>query len=173
MYAIAVVAAMFTAASDPAIDVTVDTPAFAAAPTVYSARVVRRSADSSAEHVERGRRAQAAGDLELAHMEFARAVRIDRTNGVLSVDATYGAAQVLTMMSRHRDAAVVLDQLAADANLLGDAETEARVLLDAVAVKVKGRQSATARADVKRLLQLVEDERLSADTRRLIRVRLV
>ncbi|WP_043579468.1 hypothetical protein [Gemmatimonas phototrophica] len=129
--------------------------------------------DSPLEHIEKGRTALVAGDLAVAEREFAKAIRMQRTDGVLSVDASYGAAQVFTLQKRFRDAADVLDQLAADANLLGDAETEARVLLDAVSLKIRGHRRAAARLDADRLKQLVTDVRVSDATRRLIKVRLV
>jgi hypothetical protein len=122
--------------------------------------------------IEKARTAQAAGDLATAYTEFSRAVRMQRADGVLSVDASYGAAHVLTMQSRFREAADVLDQLAADAYLLGDAETEARVLLDVVAIKVNHRRAPAARADAYRLKTLLTDVRLTSDTRRLIKARL-
>lgn len=129
--------------------------------------------DTPHEHIEKGRVALTAGDLNTAQREFAKAIRMQRADGVLSVDASYGAAQVFTQQERYRDAADVLDQLAADANLLGDAETEARVLLDVVSIKVTGHRRAAARQDAERLKELVSDVRVSDATRRLIKVRLV
>lgn len=129
--------------------------------------------DTPHEHIEKGRAALASGDFNTAQREFAKAIRMQRADGVLSVDASYGAAQVFTQQERYRDAADVLDQLAADANLLGDAETEARVLLDVVSIKVTGHRRAAARQDAERLKELVSDVRVSDATRRLIKVRLV
>jgi tetratricopeptide (TPR) repeat protein len=128
--------------------------------------------DTPLEHIEKGRTALVAGDLATAEREFAKAIRMQRADGVLSVDASYGAAQVHMLQKRFREAADLLDQLAADANLLGDAETEARVLLDVVSIKVNGHRSAAARLDADRLKQLVSDVRVSDTTRRLIKVRL-
>lgn len=127
--------------------------------------------DTPDQIIEKARAAQAAGDLEGAHKEFARAIRMQRADGVLSVDASYGAAHVLGLQGRHREAADVLDQLAADANLLGDADLEARVLLDVVSIKVSHRRKAAARPDAVRLKELLTDVRLTSDTRRLIKAR--
>ncbi|MCO4099936.1 MAG: hypothetical protein HEQ38_11150 [Gemmatimonas sp.] len=128
--------------------------------------------DSALMHLERARVAEAAGDLSSAHTEYSRAMWLQRSAGVLPVDASYGAATVLVQLKRHREAADVLDQLAADANLLGDAETEARVLLDVVAVKSKHHRRVAARQDTLRLRALLCDERLTGDTRRLVKARL-
>jgi hypothetical protein len=154
---------------------------FAAAPTPeyhglaaampYATRAV--VADETAEQlIEKARTAQARGDLDGAYRDFARAVRRQRADGVLAVDASYGAAQVLVMQSRFRDAADALELLAADANLLGDANTEAQVLLDLVSLKVSHHRKAAARADAMRLQELITDVRVSTDTRRLIKARL-
>jgi hypothetical protein len=129
--------------------------------------------DTPQVHIEKGRSALTAGDLATAEREFAKAIRMQRADGVLSVDASYGAAQVFTLQERFREAADVLDQLAADANLLGDAETEARVLLDVISIKVTGHRRAAARQDAVRLKELQSDVRVSDTTRRLIRVRSV
>lgn len=130
------------------------------------------ASDTPAQIIEKARAAQASGDLAGAYTEFARAIRMQRADGVLSIDASYGAAHVLSMQSRHREAADILDQLAADANLLGDADVEARVLLDVVALKVNHHRKAAARSDALRLKELVTDVRLPSDTRRLIKTRL-
>lgn len=128
--------------------------------------------DTPTQIIEKARAAQAAGDLTGAYKEFARAIRMQRADGILSVDASYGAAHVLNLQAKHREAADVLDQLAADANLLGDADLEARVLLDVVALKVNHHRKAAARPDAIRLKELITDVRLTSDTRRLIKTRL-
>ncbi|MFY7922844.1 MAG: hypothetical protein ACOVSI_10550 [Gemmatimonas sp.] len=128
--------------------------------------------DSALMHLERARVAEVARDLSSAHTEYSKAMWLQRSAGVLAVDASYGAATVLVQLKRYREAADVLDQLAADANLLGDAETEARVLLDVVAVKSKYHRRAAARQDALRLRALLYDERLTGDTRRLVKARL-
>lgn len=129
-------------------------------------------ADPAQQLIDKARASQIAGDFETARNAYMRAIGMQRADGLLSIEASYGAADVLSVQGRHREAADVLEQLAADANLLGDAETEARVLLDVVAVKIKGHRRAAARAEASRLLQLVTDERISGETRRLIRARL-
>jgi hypothetical protein len=134
--------------------------------------VVVMVGDTPLEHIERGRSALAVGDLLTAEREFNTAIRLQRADGLLSVDATYGVAQVYIQQERFRDASNVLDQLAADANLLGDAETEARVLLDVVSVKVTGHRREAARVDAIRLKELVSDVRVSDTTRKLIKGRL-
>lgn len=128
--------------------------------------------DTPGQLIEKARAAQAAGDLAGAYKEFSRAIRMQRADGILSIDASYGAAHVLSLQARHRDAADVLDQLAADANLLGDADLEARVLLDVMALKVTHHRKAAARPDAMRLKELITDVRLTSDTRRLIKTRL-
>lgn len=128
--------------------------------------------DTPGQLIEKARTAQAAGDLAGAYREFSRAIRMQRADGVLSIEASYGAAHVLNLQARHREAADVLDQLAADANLLGDADVEARVLLDVVSLKVTHHRKAAARPDAMRLKELITDVRLTSDTRRLIKTRL-
>lgn len=128
--------------------------------------------ETATQIIEKARAAQAAGDLAGAQQAFARAIRMQRADGILSVDASYGAAHVLSLQGKHREAADVLDQLAADAYLLGDADLEARVLLDVVAVKVNHHRKAAARPDAMRLKELITDVRLTSDTRRLIKARL-
>lgn len=128
--------------------------------------------DTPEQIIEKAQAAQAAGDLQGAFKGFARAMRIQRADGILSIDASYGAAHVLTLQSKFREASDVLEQLAADANLLGDAETEAKVLLDVVSLKVSHHRSAAARPDAQRLKELITDVRLTAATRRLIKARL-
>jgi tetratricopeptide (TPR) repeat protein len=128
--------------------------------------------DTPAQIIEKARAAQAAGDLQGALKEFMRAIRLQRADGLLSVDASYGAAHVLNLQARHHEAADVLDQLAADANLIGDADVEARVLLDVVSLKVEHHRKAAARSDALRLKELFSDVRLTSETRRLIKTRL-
>lgn len=141
------------------------------APIPHVTRAV--AVDESAERlIEKAREAQARGDLDGAYRDFARAVRRQRADGVLAVDASYGAAHVLVMQSRFREAADALEQLAADANLLGDANTEAQVLLDLVSLKVSHHRRAAARPDVLRLQALITDMRVTTDTQRLIKARL-
>lgn len=141
---------------------------------VYATSSTGRPArDSALAHLERARSAQVSGDLVTAEREFSKALWLQRGDGMLAVDASYGVATVLTMQHKYREAADVLDQLAADANLLGDAETEARVLLDVVAVKVKYHRRAAARQDAQRLQVLIGDERISGQTRRMIVSRMI
>lgn len=122
--------------------------------------------------VERARQARQAGDLVAAERDFLAAIRQQRADGVLTINATYGAADLFVEQHRYREALTLLEQLANDAKLLGDADTEARTLLDMVSVRVVARQRYAAEAEVQRLRQLTTDERLTSETRRLIRARI-
>lgn len=155
----AAVAALFSApATLPAATVTITAPRIVNVVTV--------------DLVERARQARSAGDLVAAERDFLAAIRQQRAEGLLTVDATYGAADLFVEQHRYRDALALLEQLANDANLLGDADTEARALLDVVSVRVTARQRYAARAEVQRLRTLTTDERVSHETRRLIKARI-
>lgn len=148
-------------------------PSSAVSSVSYESQRIHLSADDSATTVlERARSAEAAGDLDTALREYRCAMRLQRTDGVLPVAASYGAAHVLSRQAKLRDAATVLEELAADANLLGDANTEAQVLLDVVSLKVTDHRRAAARNDALRLKELVTDVRVTSDTRRQIKARL-
>lgn len=165
MYAIALAAAL-AAASAPA-------PANSVAPSSHVIATLDISAtDPAALVLEQARAAEAAGDLDSALQGYRRALRLQRAEGILPVAPSYGAAHVLTRQAKARDAAAVLEELAADANLLGDVNTEAQVLLDLIAIKVSDHRRAAARPDAMRLKELIADVRLTRETRQLIRTRL-
>lgn len=164
MFTIALYAAL--AATAP---VTASTARMSVAPVVAVGRVL---SDSAATHLERARRAQCAGDLETARREYATAATLDRAAGGLAVEASYGLAEVLQQQSLLREAGLVLNHLADEAALRGDAETEAQALLDALWLNAKATERTQARADVARLKALAIDERVSAHTRQQIRARL-
>jgi len=62
----------------------------------------------------------------------------------------------------------VLERLAADAQMKGDADTEARALLDAIWLHTDAKQYAPARNDARRLKELLKSPGLSAETRKLV-----
>lgn len=147
-------------------------PTSGAAMTRPDVSAAQRLGDAAAERLERARRAQCAGDFELARQEYAAAAELDRAAGGLAVEASYGLAHVLQQQSLLREAGLVLNHLANEASLRGDAETEAQALLDALWLNAKASERVQVRTDVARLKALVTDERVSSATRRQIRARL-
>ena len=131
-------------------------------------RVVVAPVVSSPEHIARARLALANGEFDLARREFVTAVAIDRDEGKLAAEASFGLAHVLYAQSYNREAAVVLERLAADASAAGDVDTEAKALVDAMWLNVDARQRLQARADASRLRVLLKDKRLTSATRKLI-----
>jgi len=137
-----------------------------AAPVAASAAAVPMI--SNPEHIARARAALANGAFDLARREFVIAAAIDRDEGKLASEATFGLVHVLYAQSYNREAAIVLERLAADASATGDVNTEAKALLDAIWLNLDAKQHMQARADGSRLLVLLKDKRLSNDMRKLI-----
>ncbi len=123
---------------------------------------------SNPEHIARARVALAKGEFDVARREFVTAAAIDRDEGKLATEATFGLAHVLYAQSYNREAATVLERLAAEASTAGDVDTEAKALLDAMWLNVEAKQRMQARADASRLRVLLKDKRLSNDTRKLV-----
>ncbi|WP_310569290.1 hypothetical protein [Gemmatimonas sp.] len=123
---------------------------------------------TSPEHIARARLALANGEFDVARREFVTAAAIDRDEGKLPTEATFGLAHVLYAQSYNREAAMVLERLAADASTVGDVDTEAKALLDAMWLNVDAKQRLQARADASRLRVLLRDKRLSNETRKLV-----
>jgi len=137
-------------------------------PAAPRAAVVVDPIISSPEHIARARLALANGEFDVARRGFVTAAAIDRDEGKLATEASFGLAHVLYAQSYNREAATVLERLAADASATGDADTEAKALLDAMWLNVDARQRLQARADASRLRVLLKDKRLSSETRKLI-----
>lgn len=140
--------------------------------TAAATRMVVEPARSSPEHIARARLALANGEFDVARREFVTAVAIDRDEGKLAAEASFGLAHVLYAQSYNREAAVVLERLATDASTAGDVDVEAKALLDAMWLNVDARQRLQARADASRLRMLLKDNRLSSATRKLVTSRL-
>lgn len=145
--------------------ISLPTPSPAAA---TRAAVVAEPIVSSPEHIARARLALANGEFDVARREFVTAAAIDRDEGKLPAEATFGLAHVLYAQSYNREAAMVLERLAADASTAGDVDIEAKALLDAMWLNVDAKQRLQARADASRLRVLLRDKRLSNETRKLI-----
>ncbi|WP_373065030.1 hypothetical protein [Gemmatimonas sp.] len=143
-------------------------------PVTPSAAATTRAASvaepmiSNPEHIARARVALAKGEYDVARREFVTAAAIDRDEGKLATEASFGLAHVLYAQSYNREAATVLERLAAEASTAGDVDTEAKALLDAMWLNVDAKQRMQARADASRLRVLLKDKRLSNDTRKLV-----
>ena len=130
--------------------------------------VVAEPIATSPEHIARARLALANGEFDIARREFVIAVAIDRDEGKLATEASFGLAYVLYAQSYNREAASVLERLAADASTAGDVDTEAKALLDAMWLNIDAKQRSQARADASRLRELLKDHRLPSDTRKRV-----
>lgn len=130
--------------------------------------VVAEPIATSPEHIARARLALANGEFDVARREFVIAVAIDRDEGKLATEASFGLAHVLYAQSYNREAATVLERLAADASTAGDVDTEAKALLDAMWLNIDAKQRSQARADGWRLRELLKDHRLTGDTRKRV-----
>lgn len=126
---------------------------------------------SSIDHLENARKALAVGAFDDARREFAAAVALDREAGRLSVESSTGLAYTLFAQQYDREAAYVLTRLAQDAADAGNADVEAKALLDVVWLNVQNGQRAESRANGLRLRELSRGN-LSADTREAIRRRI-
>jgi hypothetical protein len=141
--------------------------------TVASATVARvADSVSPANHLDSARRALANGQFDVARREFVIAAALERDAGRVPVEASFGLAHVLYSQSYNREAAIVLGQLAEEAAKQGDIDTEVRARLDAIWLNLDAGQRAQARADASRLRSLIDDTRLTAETRKLLKARL-
>lgn len=125
----------------------------------------------SAEHIAKARRALDQGELQEARREYVIASALDRDEGKLPSEATFGLAQVLYSQFDEKGAAKVLNQLAEEAAAKGDVNTEARALVDAMWLNVNTKQVNRARQDAERLRELLQTAPLSADVRAYIATR--
>jgi thioredoxin-like negative regulator of GroEL len=141
------------------------------APAYTNAPIVAENPTRSAEHIAKARKALEAGDLAEARREFVIASALDRDEGVVPVDASYGLAQVLFSQAEDRKASAILEALADDAHKKGDYNTEARALADVVWLQLNTKQVGAARVSGERLYALLESGRLSAETRASISAR--
>ncbi len=126
---------------------------------------------TAADHLQSARRALTQGDFDVARREFVIAAALDRDEGKLPVDATFGLVNVLYARSQIREAAAVMDRLATEASERGDADTEARALMDAIWLNIDAGQRVQARIDGVRLQQLMKDKSLSKETLKLVKER--
>ena len=126
---------------------------------------------AAAEHLANAQRAVSVGAYDLARREFVMAAALDRDAGYLPLEASLGLARVLYSQSYGREAAQILDQLAVDAAQKGDADVEARALVDAIWLNVDAGQRNQARSDALRLQMLLKDRQLSAATMRIVKER--
>jgi hypothetical protein len=116
---------------------------------------------TAADHLQSARRALTLGDFDAARREFVIAAALDRDEGKLPVDATLGLVNVLYARSQIREAAAVMDRLATEASERGDADAEARALMDAIWLNIDAGQREQARIDGVRLQRLIKDKSLS------------
>jgi hypothetical protein len=149
---LAALTAVHTAAATPVARVTDPTP------------VVAEPA-RSAEHIAKARKALDNGELPEARREFVIASALDRDEGRLPIESSFGLAQVLYSQFDEKGAARVLDALADEASARNDVDTEARALTDAVWLNVNTKQLGRARQDAERLKALMADSRLSPAAR--------
>ena len=126
---------------------------------------------TAADHLDSARRALANGEFDVARREFVIAAALDRDDGKLPIEATFGLANVLYASAFNREAAIAMDRLATEALAVGDYNTEARALLDAIWLNVDAGQRNQARNDAMRLRDLIGDGKLSEATLKLVRAR--
>ncbi len=122
----------------------------------------------SDEYLARAQRAFSEGRLEDARRDFKIAATLDRDAGRLPIAASFGLSRVLLAQNRDWDAANTLNGLAREAADLGDHDTEARALLDALWFNQESRQLPEAKDDAERLIELLNGTSLTAETRLLI-----
>jgi len=144
--------------------------------TVIPPKVVARgtvaNVISTVDHLESARRFLAAGAFDDARREFAAAAALDRQAGRLPVESSIGLAYTLFAQQYDREAAHVLSRLASDAAHAGNAEVEAKALVDVVWLNVQNGQRAEAHANGLRLRALTSQGGLSAETRLAIKQRI-
>ncbi len=126
---------------------------------------------NSADHIATARRALTNAEFDVARREFVIAAALDRDDGKLPIDAVFGLANVLYLSSFSREAAIVLDKFATEAAAVGDYNTEARALMDAIWLNVDAGQRTQARNDGIRLRELLKGGVLSAETLRTVKAR--
>lgn len=128
-----------------------------------------RAAD---EHLQTARRAMTNGDFDIARREFQAAAALDRDAGKLPVEAMTGLADALYAQAYNVEAAITMLRLADAAALVGDVDTEAVALADAIWLNADAGQRLLARKQTERLRALMKDTPLSVETRKAIRNRL-
>lgn len=125
----------------------------------------------SAEHIAKARKALDKGELTEARREYVIATALDRDEGRLPIESSFGLAQLLFAQFDPVGAAKVLNDLADEAAQRNDVDTEARALTDAVWLNLNAKQHNRARRDAERLRDLLNDNRLSATTRSYVQSR--
>lgn len=142
-------------------------PMTSAPATVHPIAIVAEPA-RSAEHIARARKALETGDLAEARREFVIATALDRDEGKLPVESSFGLAQVLFSQAQDTQAGRVLEQLADDAQHKGDLDTEAHARVDAIWLNLNAKDAKRARLNAERLQVIRGDARLSKETRTYI-----
>jgi hypothetical protein len=123
--------------------------------------IVADDRTTASDHIDAARRALKSGDFDGARREYVIAAALDRDDGKLPVDATFGLASVQFARNMSREAAATMDRLAADALAIGDYDTEARALVDAIWLNIDAGQRTQARTDGLRLQALLKERSLS------------
>ncbi len=114
-----------------------------------------------------------AGNLSAARREYAAVAELQRSNNVLPAEAMWKLAELYHSQKSPKRAAVVLDALAADAELFGDPQLQARSLLEAGVLYRNGRMSAQAAACIDRLDLLMASPHISDEFRKEVQKRIV
>lgn len=125
----------------------------------------------SAEHIAKARKALEMGEVAEARREFVIANALERDEGRLPIESSFGLAQVLFSQFDEKAAAQVLDALADEAAARNDVDTEARALTDAVWLNVTTKQVNRARQDAERLRELLAGRALSPSVREYVQSR--
>lgn len=126
---------------------------------------------TASDHLDSARRAFVTGAFDIARREFVIAAALERDAGRVPVEASFGLAHALYSMSYNREAAIVMGVLAKEAASVGDVETEAKALVDAMWLNLDCGQRAQARVDGQRLRALATHPSLSAATRKAVKQR--
>jgi thioredoxin-like negative regulator of GroEL len=119
---------------------------------------------SAIDHLANARKALSEGAFDDARREFSAAAALDREAGRLPVESATGLAYTLFAQQYDREAAYVLSRLAADAADAGNAEVEAKALLDVVWLNVQNGQRAEARVNGLRLRELRDKHSVTPET---------
>lgn len=123
------------------------------------------------EHLLKARKAMTDGAFEMARREFIIAAALDRAEGKLPVDATFGLAHVLYGQGREADAARVLDELASEALTVNDMDCAALALQDALWLHLRAGRRTEAQNDGVKLGRVLDSDRLSPAVRKQVRLR--
>ncbi|HYW30027.1 MAG TPA: hypothetical protein VE869_00875 [Gemmatimonas sp.] len=126
---------------------------------------VAAAREASTDPLENARRLVSEGAFDAARREFLVAIVLDRDAGRVPTEASLAFSHMLFAQSREREAATVLEGLAADAWRLRSPDCEARALMDLAWLNVRAGRNTDARADVLRLRELMRNPDVSVKTR--------